>query len=158
MVISLAQTILTCAKFRPLRVIKRYFFADWLWGRPQALDPTKARFKRSQTAQNGRLHKTGGTYYQSCMYPTNSAWPAFFTPFPIVLPPSFPRFHCIPNKSLHTLRYTRRHLPSAVPWISEDRLLPVNVKKKNPNFVIVEITILMCIISAVHWLTFFFSF
>ena len=30
-----------------------------------------------QTAQNGRLHKIGGTYYQSCMYPTNSTWPAF---------------------------------------------------------------------------------
>ena len=26
-----------------------------------------------QTAQNRRLYKTGGTYYQSCMYPTNSA-------------------------------------------------------------------------------------
>ena len=26
-----------------------------------------------QTAQNGRFFKTGGTYYQSCMYPTNSA-------------------------------------------------------------------------------------
>ena len=32
-------------------------------------------------------------------------------------------FHCTPNKSVPTLRYTRRHLPSAVPWISEDRLL-----------------------------------
>ena len=42
--------------------------------------------------------------------------------------------HCTPNKSVPTLHYTRRpgpiytghacrHLPSAVPWISEDRLL-----------------------------------
>ena len=42
--------------------------------------------------------------------------------------------HCTPNKSVPTLRYTRRHgpiytghacrgLPTAVPWISEDRLL-----------------------------------
>ena len=41
-----------------------------------------------------------------------------------------------PNKSVTTLRYTRRHgpvyighvcrhLPSAVPWISEDRLISV---------------------------------
>ena len=44
------------------------------------------------------------------------------------------RTHCTHNKSVTTLRYTRRHgpvytghacrhLPSAVPWISEDRLL-----------------------------------
>ena len=26
---------------------------------------------------NGCLHKTVGTYYRSCMYPTNSAWPSF---------------------------------------------------------------------------------
>ena len=26
-----------------------------------------------QTAQNGRLHHMGGTYYQSCKHPTNSA-------------------------------------------------------------------------------------
>ena len=39
-----------------------------------------------QTAQNGRLHKTGGTYYQSCMYPTDSAWPAFLMPFLLHLP------------------------------------------------------------------------
>ena len=39
-----------------------------------------------QTAQNGRLHKTGGTYNQSCMYPTDSAWPAFLMPFLLLLP------------------------------------------------------------------------
>ena len=39
-----------------------------------------------QTAQNGRLHKTRGTYYHSCMYPTDSAWPAFLMPFLLLLP------------------------------------------------------------------------
>jgi len=34
-----------------------------------------------QTAQNGCLHKTGGTNYQSCMYPMSSAWPTFMMPF-----------------------------------------------------------------------------
>ena len=41
-----------------------------------------------QTAQNGRLHKTRGTYYHSCMYPTDSAWLAFLMPFPLLLPVS----------------------------------------------------------------------
>ena len=72
------------------------------------------------------------------MFPTNSerliglsdAFPAFVYGYPS----SCPRAHCTPNKSVPTLRYTRRpgpiytgragrHLPSAVPWISEDRLL-----------------------------------
>ena len=77
----------------------------------------------------------GGTYYPIC---TNSerligifdALSAFVYGYPS----SSPRAHCTPNKSVPTLRYTRRpgpvytghacrHLPSAVPWISEDRLL-----------------------------------
>ena len=40
MVISLAQKLLSCAKFQPLRVIKKDIILltlDWLWGRPQAL-------------------------------------------------------------------------------------------------------------------------
>ena len=72
------------------------------------------------------------------MFPTNSecligvsdAYSAFVYGYPS----SCPRAHCTPNKSVPTLRYTRmpgpvytghacRHLPSAVPWISEDRLL-----------------------------------
>ena len=57
-----------------------------------------------------------------------------FLPFVYGYPSSCPRAHCTPNKSVPTLRYTPRpgpvytghgckHLPSAVPWISEDRLL-----------------------------------
>ena len=52
---------------------------------------------------------------------------------------SCPRAHCTPNKSVPTLCYTRRHgpvytghacrhLPSAVPWISEDRLLLAHLR------------------------------
>ena len=41
-----------------------------------------------QTAQIGRLHKTGGTYYQNCMYPIDSAWPAFLMPFLLLWPVS----------------------------------------------------------------------
>ena len=42
MSISLAQTLLTCAKFRPLQIILKkkkiiLLTLDWLWGRPQAL-------------------------------------------------------------------------------------------------------------------------
>ena len=57
-----------------------------------------------------------------------------FSAFVYGYPSSCPRAHCTANKSVPTLRYTRRpgpiytghacrHLPSAVPWISEDRLL-----------------------------------
>ena len=49
-----------------------------------------------------------------------------FLPFVYKYPSSCPCAHCTPNKSVPTLRYTRRHGPvytGAVPWISEDRLL-----------------------------------
>ena len=60
-----------------------------------------------------------------------------FLPFVYGYPSSSPHAHCTPNKSVPTLRFARRHgliyiyiytgyacrhLPSAVPWIS-DRLL-----------------------------------
>ena len=71
------------------------------------------------------------------MFPTNSEHligiSDAFSAFVYGYPSSCPRAHCTPNKSVPTLRYTRRHgpvytghasrqLPSAVPWISEDRL------------------------------------
>ena len=80
----------------------------------------------------------GGTYYLICMFPTNSerliSVADAFSAFVYGDPSSCPRAHCTPNKSVPTLRYTRRHGPvytghacrhllSAVPWISEDRLL-----------------------------------
>ena len=72
------------------------------------------------------------------MFPTNSerliGISDAFSAFVYGYPSSCPHAHCTPNKSVPTLRYTRRpgpvytghacrHLPSAVPWISEDRLL-----------------------------------
>ena len=69
------------------------------------------------------------------MFPTNSERLIGVSAFVYGYPSSCPRAQCTPNKSVTTLRYTRRHgpvytvhacrhLPSAVPWISEDRLLP----------------------------------
>ena len=72
------------------------------------------------------------------MLPTNSerliGVSDAFSAFVYGYPSSCPRVHCTPNKRVPTLRYTRRHgpiytgharrhLPSEVPWISEDRLL-----------------------------------
>ena len=37
--------------------------------------------------------------------------------------PFLPAVLLYPQQSVPTLRYSCRHLPSAVPWISEDRLL-----------------------------------
>ena len=62
-----------------------------------------------------------------------------FLPFVYGYPSSCPRAHCTPNKSAPTLRYTRmqvharRLLPSAVPWISEDRLLKKQNEKDTHN-------------------------
>ena len=71
------------------------------------------------------------------MFPTNSEGligiSDAFSAFVYGYPSSCPRAQCTPNKSVTTLRYARRHgpvytghacmhLPSAVPWISEDRL------------------------------------
>ena len=85
----------------------------------------------------------GETYYPICMFPTNSerliGISDAFSAFVYGYPSSCPRAHCTPNKSLTTLRYTRRHGPvytgracrhlaSAVPWISEDRLLVFNAQ------------------------------
>ena len=82
---------------------------------------------------------TGGTYYPICVFRTNSerliSISDAFSAFVYGYPSSCPRAHCTPQKSATTLCYTRRfgpalytghacrHLPSAVPWISEDRLL-----------------------------------
>ena len=80
----------------------------------------------------------GGTYYPICMFPMNSECligiSDAFSAFVYGYPSSCPHAHCTPNKSVPTLRYTRRHGPvhtglacrhllSAFPWISEDCLL-----------------------------------
>ena len=87
MIIWLAQTLLSCAKFRPLRVIKKEIILltlGWLCGRPQAV----IQRRHVSSVRIGLAHGTKRTpsqnwetYYQSCMYPTNNAWPAFLMPF-----------------------------------------------------------------------------
>ena len=81
MVISLAQMLLMCVKFQLLQVIKRDTFqmltgygdVRRLWS-----NINKGMFQAFtlvwQTAKNRCLHKTGGTYYQTCMYPTVLDW------------------------------------------------------------------------------------
>ena len=80
----------------------------------------------------------GRTYYPICRSPMNSVRligiSDGFSAFVYGYSSSCPRAHCTPNKSVTTLRYTHRHGPvyktghacrhllSAVPWISEDRL------------------------------------
>ena len=58
----------------------------------------------------------GGTYYPICMFPTNSERSIgisdAFSAFVYGYPSSCPRAHCTPNKSVPTLRYTRRHGPT----------------------------------------------
>ena len=57
----------------------------------------------------------GGTYYPICMFPRNSerliGISDAFVAFCLWYPSSSPRIHCTPNKSVPTLRYTRRHGP-----------------------------------------------
>ena len=57
----------------------------------------------------------GGTYYPICMFPANSerliGISDAFSAFVYGYPSSCPRAQCTPNKSVTTLRYTRRHGP-----------------------------------------------
>ena len=80
-----------------------------------------------------------------------------FSAFVYGYPSSCPRARCTPNKSAPTLRYTRRpgpiytshacrHLPSAVPWISEDRLL---LKAVHVNFIRTK-KLQLALLKAVH--------
>ena len=111
LMVTLAQKLLSCAKFQSLRVIKKYLkkynFADI--GLAAGFAPTKECFKRSRWF--GKRHKTDaftrpeGTYYQSCMYPhrqylagISNAFSASFTS----IWPSFPRFYCIPTKRAYS--------------------------------------------------------
>ena len=87
---------------------------------PAGFAPTKECFKRSRWF--GKRHKTDAftklgnllselhVPHKQCLTGISDAFSASFTSS---IWPSFPRFHC-----------TRRHLPCAVPWISEDCLLP----------------------------------
>ena len=126
MVISLAQTLLSRAKFRQLRVIKKDIILltlDWLWGRPQALLQRRnvssvhvglANGTKRTPSQNwGTLLSEMHVPLQQCLNGISNTFSASFTS----IWPSFPRFYCAPNKAC--LLCTTL----AVPWISEDCLL-----------------------------------
>ena len=146
MVISLAQMPLTCVKFWPLQVMKGDNFADWLRGCPQALIQQRHVWSVHVGLANGtkHFHKTWGNLlselhapHKQCVTSISNAFSDSFTsiwPFLILLPVSglfwffyqylalFSTVSLDPNKSMSTLCYTRRHLLTAVPWISKARL------------------------------------
>ena len=107
MVISLAQTLLTCAKFRPLQVRKRENFGDWLWGRPQALIQRRhvssirvglANGTKRTPSQNwGNLLSELHVPHKQCLTGIADAFSAFSASFTSICP-SFPRFHCTPQQ------------------------------------------------------------
>ena len=124
MVISLAQKFLSCAKFRPLRVIKKdviLLTLDWLWGRPQTLlqrrNVSSVRFGLANGTKR-TPSQNWGTYNQSCMYPSSSAWPAFLTPFLLLLPVSghLSRGFTVPptKRAYSALRSQSRGFPKIV--------------------------------------------
>ena len=130
MVIWLAQTILSCAKLRPLRVIRKVNFC-WHWtgcGDARRLCFSESMFQAFalvwQTAQNGRLHKTGEPTIRAACTPQTVLDRLFWCLFCFFYSylAIFPAVLLNPQQSAPNLRYTRKHLPSAVPWISEDRL------------------------------------
>ena len=85
-------------------------------------DPMKACFKCSQWF--GKWHKTDA--FTKLTGISDQLIPfllAFFFFFLTSTSPSSSWAHCIPNKSVPTLRYAGRHLLSAVPKISEACLL-----------------------------------
>ena len=110
---------------------------EWRWQQRRADLQHSEIFRHRPIIIYTRL-PAGGTYYPICTFPASSECligiSDAFSAFVYGYPSSSPRAHCTPNKSAPTLRYTRRpgpiytgharrHLPSAVPWISEDRLL-----------------------------------
>ena len=85
---------------------------EWRWKRRRADLRHFEIFKHGPIIIHTRL--PAGTI-QSARSPRSvSVWSAFLMPFlPFVYgyPSSSPRAHCTPNKSVPTLRYTRRHGP-----------------------------------------------
>ena len=111
MVISLAQKFLSCAKFRPLRVIKK----DIILLKPADFASTKECFKRSRWF--GKRHKTVAftklgnliselhVPHRQCLAGiiSNSVSVSFSSIWP-----SFPRYYCSPNKACATPAGTYR--------------------------------------------------
>ena len=98
----------------------------------------------------------GGTYYPICMLPTNSerliSISDDFSAFVYGYPSSCPRAHCTPNKSVTTLRYTRRlgpvyiqAMPVGTYWVPGPlsflwtnltiRLFTINMQREDRKFI-----------------------
>ena len=77
---------------------------EWRWQRRTADLRHFEIFRHGPIIIYTRL-PAGGTYYPICTFPASSECL-------IGYPSSSPRAHCTPNKSVPTLRYTRRHGPS----------------------------------------------
>ena len=88
---------------------------EWRWRRRRADMRHFEIFRHGPIIIYTRL-PAGGTYYPICTFPASSeclisisdAFSAFCLR---VSASSSPRAHCTPNKSVPTLRYTRRHGP-----------------------------------------------
>ena len=136
---------------------------EWRWEGRRADQRHFEIFRHGPIIIYTRL-PAGGTYCPICTFPAISecligisdAFSAF-----CLRPSSSPRARCTPNKSVPTLRYTRRLLPSAVPWISEDRLLPNRSREQNRQQIwathlrvhicmYVYICVLVCVCTHLH--------
>ena len=86
----------------------------WRWQRKRADLRHFEIFRHGPITIYTRL-PAGGTYYPICTFPASSECligiSDAFSAFVYGSPPSCPRAHCTPNKSVPTLRYTRRHGP-----------------------------------------------
>ena len=101
MVISLAQKLLLCAKFRPLWVKK----LDWLWGRLQVCSNEgmfqafalvwRHNLKRTPSQNWGNLLSVLHVPHTQCLAGISNPFSASFTG----IWTSFPRFYCSPSKA-----------------------------------------------------------
>ena len=88
--------------------------------------PTTSSDKMANGTKRTPSQNWGNLLSEQCLTGISDAFSAFifnFYNFFTGIRPSSSLDHCTPNKSVPTLRDNRRHVPSAVPWISEDDLL-----------------------------------
>ena len=87
---------------------------EWRWQRRRADLRHFEIFRHGPITIYTRL-PAGGTYYPICTFPASSerliGISDAFSAFVYGYPSSCPCAHCTPNKSVPTLRYTRRHGP-----------------------------------------------
>ena len=87
---------------------------EWRWQRRRADLRHFEIFRHGPIIIYIRL-PAGGTYYPICTFPASSECligiSDAFSAFVYGYLSSSPRAHCTPNKSVSTLRYTRRHGP-----------------------------------------------